>query len=106
MSFVFILVFIITGCTHSTLINTKPSGANITIDGSDLGLTPLVFNDTSGVPKSFIVKVSKRGYKEINIPVKQAYRGDISLLWLIPGIIPYFFTATLNDSYSFNLEKQ
>ena len=105
MSLVLLLAFIIAGCSHTTLINTNPSGANVVIDGNDLGLSPVTFNDSSGVPKSFILKVKKSGYKEINLPIKQSYRGDITLFWLLPGIIPYFFTATLNDGYTFNLEK-
>jgi len=105
ISLLLVMVFLIAGCTHATLINSNPSGASIVIDGNDLGLAPVTFNDTSGVPKTFILKVKKPGYKEINVPIKQAYRGDVSLMWLLAAIIPYFFTATLNDAYNFNLEK-
>ena len=106
MSFIVIMTFIITGCSHTALITTNPSGAKVTIESNTLGLSPVSFNDTSGFPKVFFVKINKRGYKEINVPIKQAYKGDVTLLWLIPGIFPYFLTATLNDAYNFNLEKK
>ena len=106
MSFIVIATLIITGCAHTTLITTTPPGAKVTIDGNNLGISPISFHDTSGFPKVFFVKVNKRGYKEINVPMKQAYKGDVTLLWLVPGIFPYFLTATLNDAYNFNLEKK
>jgi len=106
MSFIIIITLIIAGCSHTALITTSPSGAKITIDSNNLGVSPVSFHDTSGFPKVFFVKINKRGYKEINVPIKQAYKGDVTLLWLIPGIFPYFLTATLNDSYNFNLEKK
>jgi hypothetical protein len=100
------IAFLAAGCAHTTLITTSPSGANVTIAGNNLGASPVSFSDTSGIPQTFFVKINKSGYKEINVPIKQAYKGDITLFWLLPGIIPYFFIATLNDSYSFNLEKK
>lgn len=106
MSFVVIIALIIAGCSHTTLITTSPASAKITIDGNYLGVSPVSFHDTSGFPKVFFIKVNKRGYKEINVPIKQAYKGDVTLLWLIPGIFPYFLTATLSDAYNYNLEKK
>ena len=106
ISFVVIAAILITGCAHTALITTMPPGTKVTIDGNNLGVSPVSFNDTSGFPKVFFIKVNKRGYKEINVPIKQAYKGDVTLLWLIPGIFPYFLTATLNDVYNFNLEKK
>ena len=101
-----ILALTIVGCSHTTLITTTPSKAKVTINSNYMGVSPVSFQDTSGFPKTFFIKVNKPGYKEINVPIKQAYKGDITLLWLIPGIFPYFLTATLNDAYNFNLEKR
>ena len=100
------IILVTAGCSHISLITTNPPGANVSIDGNNLGVSPVSFSDTSGIPKTFFVKINKPGYKEINVPIKQAYKGDITLFWLLPGIIPYFFTATLNDSYGFNLERK
>ena len=106
MSLIVVVTLIIAGCTHTALITTSPSGAKVTIDSNNLGISPVSFHDTSGFPKVFFVKINKQGYKEINVPIKQAYKGDVTLLWLIPGIFPYFLTATLSDSYNFNLERK
>ena len=106
ITFFAITALIISGCSHTALITTSPTGAKVTIDSNNLGISPVGFNDTSGFPKTFFVKISKRGYKEINVPIKQAYKGDVTLLWLFPGIFPYFLTATLNEAYNFNLEKK
>ena len=106
MGCVVIFALIIAGCSHTALITSSPSNSKVTVNNNYMGVSPVSLQDTSGFPKTFFVKVEKQGYKEINVPIKQAYKGDITLLWLLPGIFPYFLTATLNDSYNFNLEKQ
>ena len=89
---------------HTTHIKTEPVGADITINGQYQGASPVRFHDRSGIPKMYYFKISKRGYREIETSIEQVYKADLSLLLLVVGIFPYFFSATLEDEYVFKLQ--
>ena len=95
------------GCSYNVSIMSQPEGAGCYIQGMYVGETPVNFQARSGTPKTLMIKITKPGYKEINSVIESSYKADISLLWLIPGLIPYFVgTATLEDHYNFVLEKR
>ncbi len=94
-----------TGCLHTARIVTEPEGANVTINGQFKGPSPILFQDRSGTPRTYYVKIEKPGYKTLDLTIESVYKADIKLLLLIPGIIPYFFTAELEDSYPFTLQQ-
>lgn len=93
------------GCLHSTRIVTDPEGANVTINGQFQGPAPIVFQDRSGAPRTYYVKVEKPGYKTLDLTVDSVYKADIKLLFILAGIFPYFFTAELEDNYKFILQQ-
>ena len=95
------------GCAYNSQIMTNPEGAKVYVQGMYIGQSPTTYRDRSGTPKSYMLKISKPGYKEINTVIDRSFKADISLLWLIPGIIPYFVgTATLEQTYNFELERK
>lgn len=93
------------GCLHTTRIVTEPEGANVTVSGQFLGPSPVLYQDRSGAPKSYFLKIEKPGYKTVETTVDSVYKADIKLLFLIPGIFPYFFTAELEDQYKYILQQ-
>lgn len=95
--------FALPSCIHKTRIDTTPEGASVEIDGAPVGGTPVIFQTRTGAPKPYSVKIEKPGYKPIDIKLESGYRADLSLLLLLPGIIPYFFSARLEDSYEYPL---
>lgn len=99
------LAVVFTGCAHTSRITTHPEGAQVYVDNVPLPQGDAVlFHSRSGLPKSYFVKIEKPGYQSIqNVVIERQYRADLSLLLLIPGILPYFFSARLEDSYEFTL---
>lgn len=94
---------VIMSCSHTTQFTTNPDGARIYINGVSRGEAPVFFESRSGFPTSYYVKIVQDGYETIETPLKTSYRADLSLLLLIPGILPYFFSARLEDTYTFPL---
>lgn len=92
-------------CTQNTRIITEPEGAEVKIDGLYLGQGPVTFISRSGFPDQAYVEITLDGYEPIkNGVIKKSYRADLSLLLLLPGIIPYFFSARFEDDYRFVLK--
>lgn len=91
------------GCSYTSKMISEPSGADLTINGRYLGKTPLEFEDRGGVRRSYFIRIEKAGYETVEAEIESTYKADESLLLLIPGILPYFFSASLEDEYVFLL---
>ena len=98
--------FVVMSCSHTTRFVTDPEGARVYVNGVTKGKAPTFFETRSGIPATYYVKIVMPGYEAIETPVTSSYRADLSLLLLIPGIIPYFFSARLEDSYTFPLVSE
>ena len=87
----------LSACSHTTMIKSVPEGAKVWVNDHFRGETPVTYTTRSGTPQALYVKIEKEGYVTQNVTIEKSYRADISLLLLIPGIIPYFFSARLED---------
>lgn len=65
----FILITIITGCSSSTIIKTEPEGADIYIDGVQVGKTPYEYTDIKPIFFRTRIFLSKHDYKNINVSI-------------------------------------
>ncbi len=93
------------GCAQTCRINTNPEGAKVYINGVYIGESPTVYKYRSGLPETYIVEIKKEGWKPlVNATIDRTLRADVSLLLLILVIVPYFFSARLEDQYLFQLE--
>ncbi len=91
-------------CTQTTRIITEPEGAEVKVDGLYLGQGPVTFLSRSGFPDQAYVEITMPGYEPVkNGVIRKSYRADLSLLLLLPGIVPYFFSARFEDDYRFTL---
>jgi hypothetical protein len=99
-----IAALLLAGCTHVTTIRTEPQGALVYVNGVRLGNAPLEWETRSGFPGSAFAKAEKEGFVPARIPIEKSYRADASLLLLLPGILPYFFTARFEDEVVIRLE--
>lgn len=94
-----------TGCLHNAVITTEPEGAEVWVQGQFLGASPVTYRSRSGIPDTVTVKVEMPGYEPIKAAqIDKVYRADLSLLLLLAGIVPYFFTARFEDNYIFKLK--
>jgi hypothetical protein len=96
----------LSGCRHEMVLRSVPEGAEIWVNSVPLGRAPAIFETRSGFPEEARIKVAMEGYEVIrDLPIEKRYRADISLLWLIPGLFPYLFTARYDDEFEIKLEK-
>ena len=96
-------MFLLEGCLQTSRINTDPPGARVSLNGAPLGKTPVYYSTRAGIPKTYFLEIDKPGYKPVETKVESNYRADISLALLLPGIVPYFFSARLEDEYKYSL---
>lgn len=96
---------LLVGCQTSTVIKTRPAGGEVFVNLVRVGKTPATWTARTGLPDTARVRVSLEGYQTVrDVPLEKRYHADLSLLWLIPGIIPYFFTARFDDELVIPLE--
>ena len=98
---------IVSGCSQTSQITTEPEGARIKVNGIYLGETPASYRYRSGLPETYILEIEKEGYKKLsNATIDRTLRADESLVLLLLAIVPYFFSARLEDQYVFPLEPE
>ncbi|WP_454061162.1 PEGA domain-containing protein [Candidatus Nitrospira salsa] len=102
-AFVLICLLCIQGCLQTSRINTDPPGAQVMLNGAPYGETPIYYNTRAGIPKIYFLEIERPGCKKVETKIESAYRADLSLALLIPGIVPYFFSARLEDDYKYVL---
>lgn len=100
-------IFVLGGCAQTVRLNTEPEGAKVYVNNIFIGESPTQYRTTTGTPDTAYVRIEKRGFKDVkNATIDRQYRANIMLLWLIPGIIPYFVAgATYEDDYLFYMQK-
>lgn len=98
-----VVTLLLQGCLQTSRINTDPPGAHVSLNGAPLGKTPLYYSTRAGIPKTYFLEIDKPGYKRVETKVESNYRADVSLALLLPGIVPYFFSARLEDDYKYSL---
>ena len=104
--FLSLLVLLLPGCLQTTRINSDPPGAHVSVNGAPFGKTPLYYRTRAGVPKTYFLEIVKPGYKPVETKVESNYRADASLALLLPGTVPYFFSARLEDDYKYSLIQE
>lgn len=102
------VVLLASGCRQQTVIRTEPEGARVWVDQVRVeGTAPATYQSRCGFPGTARIKVAKEGYEPVrDWPMEKSYHADITLLWLIPGVIPYFFTARFEDELSIPMKKK
>jgi hypothetical protein len=60
-----------TGCSHSVVIDSDPTGAQIKVNGQKVGTAPVTYTETTGWEKIYEITAEKPGYKNERMQVKQ-----------------------------------
>lgn len=109
----FVLIAFLSACApHQALIQSEPPGALVTINGSEIGTTPLQYDYPLSVGSQHQVKISRAGYESVDLTIK-ADKTDTGAMkrWLMAGVVwsPLWlgtiFTKKLKESYLFVMKR-
>jgi hypothetical protein len=91
----FLVLSASSACTHTVIIDSDPTGAEIKVNGEKVGVAPTTYNETTGWEKVYDIEVSKPGYKttrkqikqtEWNVPLTIASAGPAALTGFTIGL--------------------
>jgi len=108
-----VLVVFLSACApHQAMIKSEPSGAIVTIDGKDIGTTPIQYDYSLSLGNQHQIQISQLGYEPVDLTIK-ADKTDAGALksWLVAGVvwsplwIGTFFTKKLKESYLFVMKR-
>lgn len=100
-----ILCFLFVGCSSSTLINSRPEGAELYIDGVRMGLTPYKYSDMAPLGTSKVIRLEKPGYKPLNTIIRKE---EFKVGPCIGGVLvlfPFIWLLGYPDRYEYPLES-
>lgn len=72
-------------------VRTDPHGAKVSIDGKEIGTTPVSFKDPSGPRKSFTIEIKKDGYEPVSRVISRTWDSARLIFRLDPV---YFYSLT------------
>lgn len=111
------LAILSAGCSHSVIIDSEPTGAEIKVNGEKVGIAPVTYSETTGWEKVYDIQADKPGYKttrkqvkqtEWNAPVTVATGiGAFACIYFLgfPPIIGLLWARQMPDRVVVNLEK-
>ncbi|PLY02723.1 MAG: hypothetical protein C0624_07855 [Desulfuromonas sp.] len=107
-----LLVLMTSGCARQAMMFSFPPGAEVSINGEQVGFTPCRYDYNLSSGDSYQVMVTKPGYKTTETKVV-ANQNDKKARnsWLAAGLVwsPLWlgtlFTKRLQESYLFNLKQ-
>ncbi len=103
------------GCSHTVVIDSSPSGADVRVNGERIGTAPATYNEQTGWDRVYDVEVSKAGFRptrrqikqsEWNLPVTIASVGGALLCIYLPlPIIGLLWAKQLPDRVVVPLDR-
>ncbi|NOQ41183.1 MAG: PEGA domain-containing protein [Desulfuromusa sp.] len=109
----FVLVVFLSACApHQALIQSEPPGAMVTINGMEIGETPIHYDYVLSTGSQHQVQISRQGYERVDLTIK-ADKTDSGAMkrWLMAGVvwsplwIGTIFTKKLKESYLFVMKR-
>ncbi|MCB2180796.1 MAG: PEGA domain-containing protein [Desulfobulbaceae bacterium] len=109
---IFLLLAFTSACAQKTAFFSDPPGAQVFVNGEEIGRTPCDYHYKSSTSKIYLVEIQENGYE----PLKQTLATDevdrkarakwraAGLVWS-PLLIGSFFTKKLKEAYHFLLSK-
>jgi len=112
LALVVLIAFLSACAPHQALIQSEPPGAMVTINGTEIGATPVQFDYALSTGSKHQVQISHRGYEKVNLTIK-ADKTDSGAMkrWLMAGVvwsplwIGTIFTKKLKESYLFVMKR-
>jgi hypothetical protein len=112
----FIIILLATftsACAQQAAFVSTPSGAQVFIDGQEVGITPCTFDYNLSKSDSHEVTIAKQGYDAVDFVVTaDEVDSEAKNRWLAAGVVwsPLWlgtiFTNKLKDTYDFALRAE
>lgn len=106
-----LLAPLVTGCAQKTVFISEPAGAQVFVDGKEVGVTPCKYEYRASNGSTYELTIQKEGFAPISRTIEADEVDDVSLKqWLTAGLIwtplwiGSFFTKKLKDSYHFVMD--
>lgn len=108
-----VLAAFLSACApHQALIQSEPPGAIVTIDGKQIGETPIRYDYALSTGSQHQVNIAQQGYEPVDLTIK-ADKTDSGAMkrWLMAGVVwsplwlGTFFTKKLKESYLFVMKR-
>jgi len=98
------VTLLLTACSSTTLIQSKPSGAKVYMDGQFVGETPYSHTDTRIVGSATLIKLEKEGYKPFVTTMTRDEEVDVAAI--VGGLffaVPFLWTMKYQPFHSYEL---
>lgn len=110
---ILMLALLTSACAQHSTIVSEPPGAQVMVDGQEIGVTPCKLDYNLSAGDSHEVLVVKEGYQPVHFVVEtDEVDTNARNKWLAAGVVwsplwvGTFFTKKLKDSYDFVLREE
>lgn len=110
---VILLATFTSACAQQAAFVSTPPGAQVFIDGKEIGVTPCAYDYKLSKNDSHEVTIAKQGYDQVDFVVKTDEVDTMARdRWLAAGVVwsplwlGTFFTKKLKDTYDFALRAE
>jgi hypothetical protein len=81
--------------SQRVLVNTKPAGARIRVDGKEIGRSPATFEDGGAIGKTYVIEAEADGHDKAVVHTKQEWSSTCTLdlvlgLFIWPALLGLF----------------
>jgi len=107
-----LVVLFLSGCSRQAMMFSFPPGAEVSINGEQVGFTPCAYEYSLNAGDRYQVRVAKPGYRTTHTEVVANHSDEKARnSWLAAGLVwsPLWlgtlFTKRLQETYMFNLKQ-
>jgi hypothetical protein len=94
-----------TGCASSTMLQTQPAGATVSINGMVVGKTPYTMTDSKMVGTTTLIHFEYPGYAPLDVMVSR--NEEVDVLPLIGGficLVPFLWVMKYQPTHYYELQ--
>lgn len=112
LTLILLVAFLCACAPRQALFQSEPPGAMVTVNGKQLGTTPIHYAHSLSRGSQHQVSIVHSGYEQVDLTIK-ADKTDSGAMkrWLMAGVVwsPLWlgtlFTKRLNESYLFVMQR-
>jgi hypothetical protein len=97
-------LFIFSSCASTTLISSNPNGANLYLDGMNVGTTPYKLTDTKITGAETSILIVMDGYQDFNGLLKKNEKANVGAI--VAGcflLFPFFWATGYDAMHTYEL---